>query len=297
MTTIAIVGPGAIGLCAGAALIDAGHDVTFAGRQPFDLLTVKAEEGVFRRHSVKSTIDGCVAPADWVLVCTKAHQTAGAAEAIRSAIGLGTRIAVLQNGVEHAERLADIVPEGTPVVPVVVDIPAGRTGRGEVLWRGRAGLLVQDTPDGRVFCQLFAGTFVTAEAVDDLKTRMWRKLCVNAPSGAILCLTGRPMAVFHAPGIAGLARAMLAECVAVGRADGAALDDAVVEAQMRSFLAAAPDETNSMFDDYLAGRETEWDARNGVIVRKAARYGIDVPVSRSLVPLLAALRLPFIKVV
>jgi 2-dehydropantoate 2-reductase len=75
---------------------------------------------------------------------------------------------------------------------------------------------------------LFAGTFVTAQAVDDLKTRMWRKLCINAPSGAILCLTGRPMEVFHAPGVTDLARDLLNECVAVGRADGADLGDDVV---------------------------------------------------------------------
>jgi 2-dehydropantoate 2-reductase len=121
---------------------------------------------------------------------------------------------------------------------------------------------------------------------------MWRKLCVNAPGGAILCLTGRLMEVFHAPGIADLARALLAECVAVGRADGANLGDEVVEAQMQSFLAAAPHETNSMFDDFVAGHDTEWDARNGVIVRKGAQHGIETPVSRSLVPLLSALRFP-----
>ncbi len=290
MTKITIVGPGAVGLCAGAALMDNGHAVTFAGRQPFDLVTVKTEEGVFRRHPAKSIVDGAVPQADWVLVCTKAHQTAGAADAIRTAMGQGTRVAVLQNGVEHAERLAGIVPADVPVLPVVVDIPAGRLGRGEVFWHGRAGLLVQDTADGLDFCALFAGSFVTAQAVDDLKTRMWRKLCVNAPSGAILCLTGQSMEVFHAPGIADLARAILGECVAVGRADGAVLNDDVIEVQMQTFLAARPDETNSMYDDFVAGRETEWDARNGVIVRKAAPYGIDVPVSRNLVPLLAALR-------
>ena len=296
MTTIAIIGPGAIGLTAGAALMDNGHDVTFAGRQGFDLVTIKTEEGIFRRHVAKSIIaksmiDSHVPAADWVLVCTKAYQTLGAADAIRSAAGPGTRVAVLQNGVEHAERLAPILPADVRIVPVVVDMPAGRLGRGEVLWRGRAGLLVQDTDDGRAFCNLFAGTFAIAQAVDDLKTRMWRKLCVNAPSGAILCLTGRPMDVFHAPGIADLARAILRECVAVGRADGAELSGEIVEAQMQSFLDAAPDETNSMFDDFVAGNDTEWDARNGVIVRKGAQHGVPTPVSASLVPLLAALRL------
>ncbi len=289
MTRITIIGPGAIGLTVGAALIDAGHAVTFAGRQPFELVTVKTEEGVFRRHVAKSIIDEPVPPADWSLVCTKAHQTEGAAETIRRAVAPGARAAVLQNGVEHTERLASIVPAEVPVVPVVVETPANRLGRGEVFWFGRAGLSVADTADGRDFSALFANTFIPVQTVEDIRTRMWRKLCANAP-GAILCLTGRPMEVFHAPGIADLARAILAECVAVGRADGAHLDDEVVDAQMAAFLSAPPDERNSMFEDVIAGHDTEWDARNGVIVRKAALYGIDVPVSRSLVPLLAALR-------
>lgn len=290
MTTIAIIGPGAVGLCVGAALMDNGHAVSFAGRQVFDLVTIKTEEGVFRRHIAKSIVDGAAPQADWVLVCTKAHQTVGAANAIRAAIGPNSRVAVLQNGVEHRARVAPFVPTDIPVVPVVVDIPAGRLGRGEVLWRGRAGLLVQDTVDGRDFCDLFANSFVTARPVDDLLTRMWRKLCVNAPSGAVLCLTGRPMEVFHTPDIADLARGLLRECIAVGRAEGAQLGDDIVEAQMATFLSASPDETNSMFDDFVAGRETEWDARNGVLVRLGAKHGIDVPLSRALVPLLAALR-------
>jgi 2-dehydropantoate 2-reductase len=44
-----------------------------------------------------------------------------------------------------------------------------------------------------------------------------------------------------------------------------------------------------MYEDRMAGREMEWNARNAVIVRKAAQHGIAVPVSTALVPLLAAI--------
>jgi ketopantoate reductase len=106
MTTIAIIGPGAVGLGAGAALTDNGHAVTFVGRQRFDLVTIETEEGVFSRHMAKSIVDEAVPKADWVLVCTKAHQTPAAAGLIRAAVGADTRVATLQNGIEHAERLA-----------------------------------------------------------------------------------------------------------------------------------------------------------------------------------------------
>ena len=285
MALITLIGPGAVGLTVGAALIDAGHEVTFVSRQPFAEVCVDTAEGPFRRHAARI---GDAAPSDWVLVCTKAHQTASAGEAIRAAVGLGTRIAVLQNGVEHKERVAPFAGDA-PVVPVVVDVPAVRRAPGEVFWHSRAGMLVQDNADGQAFCDLFAGSFATPAAVADLTTRMWRKLCVNAGSGAVLALTRQPMGVFLKPGIAELARAILAETIAVGRAEGADLADSVLEEQMATWLACPADETNSMLEDVRAGRECEWDARNAVLIRMGRRQGIATPVSEALVPLLAAL--------
>jgi 2-dehydropantoate 2-reductase len=286
MATITLIGPGAIGLTVGAALLDAGHDVRFVARQPFDTLTVKTEEGVFRRHQVKVIDQADITPTDWVFLCVKAHQVASASDALKAAIGPNTRVAVLQNGVEHRERVAPFT--AAAVVPVMVDVPAGKLGRGEAMWRGRAILNVQDSDDGRAFHGLFKDTFMNVSIVDDLLTRMWWKLCVNAPGGAILCLTGKPMKVFHQPGIVDVARGILQECLAVGRAEGAKLEASVIEEQVNTFLNAAPEESNSMFDDFRAGRETEWDARNGVLVRKGAKHGIPTPVSNLIVPLLAA---------
>ena len=182
------------------------------------------------------------------------------------------------------------MPQGTTVVPVVVELPARRTAPGEVTWRRCALLTVSGDVAGKEFCGLFAGSFVTASAVDNLVTVAWTKLCLNAPSGAILALTGQPMRVFRKPGVADVARAILRECIAVGRAEGAKLDDALVEVQIEAFLKAGPDEGNSMYADRMAARETEWDARNAVIARKGARHGIATPVSAALVPLLAALK-------
>ncbi len=290
MSRILIIGPGAIGCAVGAALLEAGHEVTFCARQSFARISLrKAGEPakLFPARVVNSDKD--IAPADWVLVCVKAHQVPSTAGWLHAAIGPQTKVAVLQNGVEQRERVAPFVPQHTAIVPVVVDLPAARTAPGEVIWYSRALLAVTDDAAGEEFCGLFTGSFVTASTTDDLVTRAWAKLCVNAPGGAILALTGQPMRVFHKPGVADVARAILRECVAVGRAEGAKLDDSLIEPQMEAFMNAAPDEGNSMYADRMAGRETEWDARNAVIVRKGARHGIATPVSAALVPLLAAL--------
>jgi 2-dehydropantoate 2-reductase len=290
MARILLIGPGAIGCTVGAALIEAGHDVTFCARQPFTSLSVQKADEPARTHTAHVvTSPDTVRPAEWVLLCVKAHQVASAAAWLHAAVGPETKVAVLQNGVEQRENAEPFVPSGTTIVPVVVELPVTRAAPGQVVWKRNALLSVPDDAAGREFCGLFAGTFITAEATDDFVTVAWKKLCLNAPSGAILALTGQTMGVMHKPGVADAARAILKECIAVGRAEGAKLDDGLIERQIAFFLAAPPGDGNSMYADRMAGRETEWNARNAVIVRKAVRHGIEVPVSAALVPLLAAI--------
>ncbi len=290
MSRVLVIGPGAIGCAAGAALLEAGHEVTFCARRPFERVSVRKVgevEKTFPARVVTSEKDA--SPADWVLLCVKAHQVPSAAGWLRAAVGPQTKVAVLQNGVEHRERVEPFVPKGVVIVPVIVELPVSRTAPGEVVWHRSAQLAVSGDAAGTGFCRLFAGSFITAETTNDLLTRAWEKLCVNAPGGAILALTGQSMRVFHKSGIADVACAILKECVAVGHAEGARLDEGLIDRQIEAFLKAGPDEGNSMYADRMAGREMEWDARNAVIVRKGARHGIPTPVSAALVPLLAAL--------
>ncbi|GAA0578361.1 2-dehydropantoate 2-reductase [Rhizomicrobium electricum] len=290
MSRITLIGAGAIGCAVGGALLQAGHEVTFCARKAFARLSVQKDGEPPVVHVAKVvTRPDQVPQADWVLLCVKAYQVPSAAEWLAAAVRPGTRVAVLQNGVEQKENAEPFVPVGTPIVPVVIDLPVSRTAPGEVHWSRIATATVPEGPDGAAFAGLFAGSFLTAETSAEFVTRAWLKLCNNAPSGAILALTGQRMRVMHEPGIADLARAILAEVIAVGRAEGAELDDSLIERQVQFFLGAKGDEGNSMFADRMAGREMEWNARNAVIVRKAALHGIPVPVSTALVPLLAAI--------
>jgi 2-dehydropantoate 2-reductase len=288
MSRIALIGPGAIGCAIGSALMEAGHDVTFCARRPFVRLSVRKECEAAKVFPAKVvTAPDKLPPADWVLLCVKAYQVPSAAVWLRAAVEPGVKLAVLQNGVEQRENAEPYVPSGTTIVPVVVDLPVSRTAPGEAVWKHVASVVTPEV--GRDFCSLFAGSFVTAETTDDFVTRAWRKLCLNAPSGAILALTAQRLGVMRAAGIADVARSILKECVAVGRAEGAKLDEALIERQVGVFLTANPDEGNSMYEDRMAGRQMEWNARNAVIIRKAALHGIAVPVSAALVPLLAAI--------
>ena len=83
-------------------------------------------------------------------------------------------------------------------------------------------------------------------------------------------------------------RAYLREGLAVARAEGAKLDDAVAQEILANFQCAPEDLGTSILADRQADRPMEWDIRNGVIQRYGRKHGIAVPISDVVVPLLAA---------
>jgi 2-dehydropantoate 2-reductase len=83
-------------------------------------------------------------------------------------------------------------------------------------------------------------------------------------------------------------RALVRECIAVGRAEGATLDDAIPDEIVAGARRAPKDAGNSMYADRRAGRPMEYDARNGVIVRLGKRHGIAAPMNTLMVDLLEA---------
>jgi 2-dehydropantoate 2-reductase len=294
MAEIAIVGPGAIGCVVAAALIEPGrHRVTVCARSPFERIAITYPDSKSLEVPVSVITDSALAPrADWVLVCTKAHQTPSTAGWLRSLVGPSTQVAVLQNGVEHEARVRPLIGSDTAVVPVVVRLPARRIAPGRVMLDGGASLGVPDTSAGRAFAAMFEGTRVAATTTADFVTEAWTKLCLNAANGAIMALTEQTIAVMRHPPVADLARAIIRECVAVGRAEGAKLDNAIADRLIQMMLAIPHAEThgNSMYYDRMAGREIEYDARNGVIVRLGARHGIATPINSALIALLSAVR-------
>lgn len=290
MTSIALIGPGAIGGTVAFGLLDRGADLVVCANQHFaELGLTRADTKDRRAHAVKVvTSPADAAHADWVLLCVKSHQTDSSAAWLKATIGHHTKLAVLQNGVEHRGRVAAHVCTGNAVVPVVVMLPAERTVPGEITLYGGAVLTAPDDAAGREFAALFAGSFVKAKTDADFKSREWEKLCMNAAGGALTVLTARPDAIASSPELAALALAIVEECMAVGRAEGAVFADGFAAAIVAMF-ARPGGRGNSMYYDRRDGKPLEWEARNGVVRRLGAKHGIATPISDTIVPLLKAL--------
>ena len=288
MTRIACVGVGAIGGAVAAPLVASGrHDVVLCVREPFERLVVESPARRFEAQARCETDPARVAPADWVLLATKAQDVPGAGKWLGALAAPGTVIAVLQNGVEHRERLAPFAGPAE-VLPVVVELPAKRLAPGRVRMRAGGRLTVPAGSAGEAFAALFADSGLVLEVTPDFAAVAWRKLCLNAASGALCALTGRTIEVLHEPGMGALARGLVAECVAVARAEGVALPDAVADETLARMLATPAGAGNSMLYDRQAGRPLELDARNGVIVRLGARHGVATPLNAAVCALLSA---------
>jgi 2-dehydropantoate 2-reductase len=153
--------------------------------------------------------------------------------------------------------------------------------------RGDLRVTLPDEPAARAVAELIEGV----ELAGDFTTQAWRKLAINAVAG-LMVLAGRRAGMFRRPDVRALARALAAETLAVARAEGADLPDAVADELADEFAAYPEDLGSSILFDREAGRELEWDARNGVVARLGARHGIPTPVSDVIVPLLAAASAP-----
>jgi 2-dehydropantoate 2-reductase len=287
--TVAVIGLGSIGgVVAGCLRAADRHDVIACVRQPLDRLTVERPEGAVEvaLRALTDPIDAQT-PIDWVLLATKAHHTASAAPWLARLCGPSTRVAVLQNGIDHAARVAPFIGAAT-AVPIMVYFNGERLAPDRVRMRpvGKAAdMEAADDAGGRAFAQLLQGSGLSVQLLADFKTQAWRKLLINAVANPMTCLVapaggaappGHPRAV---PGGAGGGR----------RGGPRRRRPAGTSRRDHGEAHEFGPELVPMYFDRLAGRELEVEALTGAIVAAGRRLGIPTPLNQVLLTLLRAL--------
>jgi 2-dehydropantoate 2-reductase len=288
--TIAVIGLGSIGGIAAGCLRDADHhDVIICARQPVAKLTLERPDKTITAALRTLTDPEQATRVDWVLLCTKTQQTASTAPWLARLCDSSTRVAVLQNGIGHVERLSPLVGNAT-VVPTIVYYNGERLAQDRMRIRpvGAQDLAVADDADGRDFVQLMQDTSLRIDPSDDFATLSWRKLLINAVANPVTALTSQRQAVFRREDIKALCVDILEEASAVGRAAGAKLDADEPAQIMARLLTYPPEAGTSMYFDRLAGRALEVEALTGAIVAAGQRYGIATPLNGALAALLRA---------
>jgi len=290
--TVAVVGLGSIGGVVAGCLAAAGrHDIVACARRRFDRLTLDLPQGTIEVPlRVLADPQQVAKPVDWVMLCTKTHQTEAAARWLQRLCARSTRVAVLQNGIGHVERVAPFVG-GAAVLPAMVYLNGERLEPDRVRLRQGSDqdIAVADDGLGRAFAALFDGTPLRIALSGDFAALAWRKLLINAVANPITTLTLQRQAVLRRPDVQELCREILDEAVAVARAEGVALADDEPARAMATLFTFSGELGTSMYFDRLAERPLEVEALTGAIVAAAERHGIATPLNRALLTLLRAI--------
>ncbi|TPW26675.1 2-dehydropantoate 2-reductase [Pararhizobium mangrovi] len=285
---VAVIGAGGIGSYLAAMLADAGQDVTMCVRTPFETLELEVDGETRTLPVTIATEPEAVAEEDWVVLATKAQDTASAKAWLDRLAGANTTILVAQNGIEHEERVAPIAGKAR-ILPAIVYIAVERTEPGHVVHHGSSRMIVPECRKAAEAETLFAGSALELTRSGDFRTDAWKKLIANIAANPITALTMRRLDVFHEKQVVDLARSLLREAVLVGRCEGAEIGEADVEQVLSVYDGMTGEGGSSMLYDRLSGRSLEHDHLTGAVLRAGERHSIATPLNTAIYALVDAL--------
>ena len=285
---VAVIGAGAVGTCVAWHLVRAGRDVTVCVRHKIDRLVLRQGDGEPEAlPAVSATDPAALRPMEWVLIATKAQDTGSVRPWLDTAADPGTMIVLLQNGIDHASRLAGVAAD-LAVVPSLVHINVEPLAGGQAWQRAGNEISVPASDEGTRLAGRLAGTGIRIRLEDDFRAAAWRKLLGNVAHNPILTLTGRRVDVFTDPGVLALAAKLICEAAAVAAADGVAVSAAEIDGIVSGLGALPADAGNSMLFDRLRGRALESDFLTGAVVQAGRDAGVPTPLNDMVLTLLRA---------
>lgn len=297
---IAVMGAGAVGCFYGGMLARAGHEAVLVAR-PAHVAAIRADGLLLDTQTFQERVrlqadtePAAVAGAQCVLFCVKSTDTESAGRAMAPHLGAGTVVLSLQNGVDNAERLQQLL--GRPVLPAVVYVAAGMAGPGHVRHHGRGELVIAPSPASGDIASSFAAAGIPVEISDNVAGALWAKLVLNCVYNPISAITQLSYGeIVNSPGLE-VPRMMddiVHECMAVARACGVQLPEGTAEAVLPLARSMAT-QVSSTAQDLARGHRSEIDHLNGYVVRRGEALGIPTPANRMLHTLVRLLekRLP-----
>ena len=286
---IAIVGLGNIGSVYAAHLAAAGaHRVFACVRNAPGPLAVEGSFGKVTGEIEWFNRPEQVPRADWVFIAVKTYQSRTAAAWLPYLLANDSRLLILQNGVDAAERWQPAHPSGV-VLPTVIYTNSKKLGDGHFRHlRPEYDLAVPPGDPSRELIEVFRGTAIRVEQEPEFLTAAWRKFLVNLAANPLTALVGHGIGALRSPEMEELAVQLLDEAAAVGRAEGAKLEAGIAKEVLQWMKGFPADTGTSMLEDRQAGRALEWDALTGTAVRLGRKHGVAMPVNQMVLALLRA---------
>ncbi|NND65686.1 MAG: 2-dehydropantoate 2-reductase [Gammaproteobacteria bacterium] len=286
---IAIIGAGGVGGQFGLRLAKAGNEVHFVAHPGPHFEAMKSNGlqltsphfGDAHLSDLSVTDNSkSLEPVDVVLLCTKLYDLEDAAQAAAPLLRDDSVVIPLQNGVESVERITPILGEqhvivGSTFTSSHIEKPGHikHVGRNQILRFGSNHAFAKPFYDACVDAGLMP------EIYDDPEQMLWKKFIYLSSISGILATLRKPMKILKGPP---LLQTMLDravdEAAAVGRAHGANIDDALIQAAKDDTRENLDEFRPSLLVDVERGKRTEVEWLSGAVHRLGQKHGVDTPL-------------------
>jgi 2-dehydropantoate 2-reductase len=290
---ILVVGAGAVGGYFGGRLAEANRDVTFLVRvrraeeikeKGFQIVS---PHGDLTLHPKVVTADRIRGPYGVILLSVKSYRLESAMNDFASAVGPGTMILPVLNGMRHMDLLAarfgaHAVLGGACIVAAEIDQEGRIRQLADVQSLTYGEQDGGSTPRVQKLDETLGGAGFDAVLSSHIMQDMWQKWVQLATLGAVTCLLrGNIGEIASVPGGAPLALSALRECSDIASACGHPQSDAFLEQQTTALTAQGSQLTSSMYRDLKKGANVEVDSILGDLLNRGAKLGLTTPILQS----------------
>jgi len=291
---VLVVGAGAMGSLFASRFARAGCDTWVYDVWPEDVerirelgLTVRSgdTEETVPMHATSDPREPGIA--DVVLIFVKYNQTRQATSDIAPAIGPGTVVLTLQNGLGNVKLIREVIPDATLLCGFTTltsellgpgHIEASYAGRGETCVWSADGL---PSKACEWIVDLLSRSGINAIVDPEIELHIWEKLVVNCCLNTLCAISGLSVgALVDRSEIWPILDGITDEVVAVAARKEIALPREAARGFLRHVAKEARAHYPSMLRDIRAEKQTEIECLNGAVIRAAERFGIEVPFNR-----------------
>jgi 2-dehydropantoate 2-reductase len=301
---VLVAGAGGIGTILGGFLRRAGHSVALLGR-PAHLEVIARRglciDGIWGEHHVEG-FELATSPCDLsgnfaaILITVKSYDTRSMAEAVLPFLRPDGVMISMQNGLGNVEIIEDLTgPERGLGARVIFGATLPEPGCARVtvfadpnaLGALRPGLHPRRDELARYWASALDSAGIPTIYSERLEAMLWAKVFYNAALNPLSALLNVHYgALPERADSRALMNAAIGEAFAVATAEGVELPWPTADAYRKEFyerlVPVTFDHRSSMLQDLERGRQTEIDAINGEVWRRACAHGIVTPVNEVL---------------
>ncbi|MBM9604946.1 ketopantoate reductase family protein [Desulfopila inferna] len=287
ITTVAVVGAGAMGSAYASMFSDAGSFSPFflAEGQRYHRLENRELQVNGRNYTIQARQPWEVSqPADLILVALKHHHLDEALPAIKAVTGPDTIILSVMNGLESEEIIGRACGMSNVLPAIAVGIDALREGdRFSYAQPGRIIFGQRDGSSTERLREALSRAGIPHEIPADMVRTMWWKFMINVGINQASAVLRAPYGVFQeSPDARSLLLLLMQEVIELAGKISVDLTSEDLDKWFSVLDTLAPQGKTSMLQDIEAGRKTEVEIFAGKVVAMGEKHGVATPVNQTI---------------